>query len=195
MRWSPSSATRLTVCWTASRTSWQTAVRLWAVTLPDGQGDVGTAESEPPYLAGLSQQRDDSLLPVGRQDSLQGIGHRADACRQLQGSVQACRHIMCCHPIRKKPTTEGLFFPSLSALSLLPFLIVHSPGIVWGERKEKVYRSVVVVCVQSSHDKPPESHTFLSPKPKGNGYHHFKAVHIVTYPIALPDVAHGVAFQ
>ena len=28
------------------------------------------------------------LLPVGWQDSLQGIGHRADACRQLPGSVQ-----------------------------------------------------------------------------------------------------------
>ena len=31
MRWSPNSATRLTVCWTALRTLWQTAVRLWAV--------------------------------------------------------------------------------------------------------------------------------------------------------------------
>ena len=28
------------------------------------------------------------LLPVGRQDSVQGIGHRTDACRQLPGSVQ-----------------------------------------------------------------------------------------------------------
>ena len=34
------------------------------------------------------QQRDESLLPVGRQDSLQGIGHRADACRKLPESVQ-----------------------------------------------------------------------------------------------------------
>ena len=56
--------------------------------LPDGQGGFGTTESEPPHLAGLPQHRNDSLLPVGRQDSLQGIGHRADACRQLPGSVQ-----------------------------------------------------------------------------------------------------------
>lgn len=34
------------------------------------------------------------LLPVGRKDSVQRIGHRADACRQLPGSVQICRHIM-----------------------------------------------------------------------------------------------------
>ena len=57
-------------------------------TLGDGQGGFGTDESEPPHLAGLPQQRNDSLLPVGRQDSVQGIGHRADACRQLPGSVQ-----------------------------------------------------------------------------------------------------------
>ena len=42
----------------------------------------------PPHLTGLPQQWDDSLLPVGRKDSLQGIGHRTDACRQLPGSVQ-----------------------------------------------------------------------------------------------------------
>lgn len=102
---------------------------------------------------------------------------------------------MCCHPIRKKPTTEGLFFLSLSALFLFTFLIVHSPAIAWEERKEKVYRLVVVACVQSSHDKPPESHTFLSPKPEGNGYQHFKTVHIIAYPVVLPDVAHGVASQ
>ena len=63
-------------------------------TLPDGQGGVGTAESEPPHLAGLPQQRDDCLLSVGWKDSLQGIGHRKDACRQLPRSIQACRHIM-----------------------------------------------------------------------------------------------------
>ena len=27
-------------------------------------------------------------LPVGRKDSLQGIGHRKDACRQLPGGIQ-----------------------------------------------------------------------------------------------------------
>ena len=31
---------------------------------------------------------------VGWKDSLQGIGHRKDACRQLPRSIQACRHIM-----------------------------------------------------------------------------------------------------
>ena len=55
--------------------------------LLDG-GGVGTAESEPTHLAGLPQQRHNRLLPVGRQDSVQGIGHRKDACRQLPGSVQ-----------------------------------------------------------------------------------------------------------
>ena len=54
----------------------------------DGQGGVGTAESEPTHLAGLPQQRHNRLLPVGRQDSIQGIGHRTDACRQLSGGVQ-----------------------------------------------------------------------------------------------------------
>ena len=38
--------------------------------------------------AGLPQQRHNRLLPVGRQDSIQGIGHRKYACRQLPGSVQ-----------------------------------------------------------------------------------------------------------
>ena len=33
---------------------------------PDGQGGVGMAQGEPPHLAGLPQQRDDCLLPVGR---------------------------------------------------------------------------------------------------------------------------------
>ena len=42
-----------------------------------------TAESEPTHLAGLPQQRHNRLLPVGRQDSIQGIGHRKYACRQL----------------------------------------------------------------------------------------------------------------
>ena len=43
---------------------------------------------EPAHLAGLPQQRHNRLLPVGRQDSVQGIGHRTDACHQLPGSVQ-----------------------------------------------------------------------------------------------------------
>ena len=102
---------------------------------------------------------------------------------------------MCCHPIRKKPTTEGLFSHRCRLFLFSPFLIVHSPAIVWGERKEKAYRLVVVACVQSVHDKPPERHTFLSPQTKGYGYHHFKAVHIVTYSIIFSDIAHGVAFQ
>ena len=40
-------------------------------------------KSEPTHLAGLPQQRHNRLLPVGRQDSIQGIGHRKYACRQL----------------------------------------------------------------------------------------------------------------
>ena len=40
------------------------------------------------HLAGLPQQRGGVLLPVGRQDSVQGIRHRKYACRQLPGSVQ-----------------------------------------------------------------------------------------------------------
>ena len=52
------------------------------------RGGVGTAESEPTHLAGLPQQRGGVLLPVRWQDSVQGIGHRTDACRQLPGSVQ-----------------------------------------------------------------------------------------------------------
>ena len=47
-----------------------------------------TDKSEPTHLAGLPQQRHNRLLPVGRQDSIQGIGHRTDACRQLSGGVQ-----------------------------------------------------------------------------------------------------------
>ena len=77
------------------------------------------------------------LLPVGRQDSLQGIGHRADACRQLPGGVQAYRHIMCCHPIRKKPTTEVLFFLSLSALSLFTFSNCSLSDHCMGRAKRK----------------------------------------------------------
>ena len=42
----------------------------------------------PPHLTRLPQQRNNILLPVRRQDSLQGIGHRADACRKLPGGVQ-----------------------------------------------------------------------------------------------------------
>jgi len=44
-------------------------------TLPDGQGGFGTAESEPPYLAGLPKQRGGVLLPAGRQNPVQRIGH------------------------------------------------------------------------------------------------------------------------
>ena len=51
-------------------------------------GIENSAESEPTHLAGLPQQRHNRLLPVGRQDSIQGIGHRTDACRQLSGGVQ-----------------------------------------------------------------------------------------------------------
>ena len=39
---------------------------------------VGMAQGEPPHLAGLPQQRDDCLLPVGRQNSVQGVRHRKD---------------------------------------------------------------------------------------------------------------------
>ena len=44
-------------------------------TLPDGQGGVGKAESEPPYLAGLPKQRGGVLLPIGRQNPVQRIRH------------------------------------------------------------------------------------------------------------------------
>ena len=40
--------------------------RMGASHKPDGQGGVGMAQGEPPHLAGLPQQRDDCLLPVGR---------------------------------------------------------------------------------------------------------------------------------
>ena len=45
MRWSPSSATRPTVCWTVTRrTLRRAAVRLWLwCESPDGVGGVGTA--------------------------------------------------------------------------------------------------------------------------------------------------------
>ena len=46
------------------------------------------ANSRPTLGAGLPQQRHNRLLPVGRQDSIQGIGHRKYACRQLSGGVQ-----------------------------------------------------------------------------------------------------------
>ena len=44
--------------------------RMGASCVPDGQGGVGMAQGEPPHLAGLPQQRDDCLLPVGWQDSV-----------------------------------------------------------------------------------------------------------------------------
>ena len=34
---------------------------------------LGMAQGEPPHLARLPQQRDDCLLPVGRQNPVQGV--------------------------------------------------------------------------------------------------------------------------
>ena len=45
------------------------------------------------------------------------------------------------------------------------------------------------------HDEPPESHTLPTSQLKGNGYHHFKAVNIVVYPVVLPDVPFRFAFK
>ena len=45
------------------------------------------------------------------------------------------------------------------------------------------------------HDEPPESHALPTSQLKGNGYHHFKAVNIVVYPVVLPDVPLRFAFQ
>ena len=45
-------------------------------TIPDGQGSVGMAQSEPTYLAGLPQQRDGVLLPVGWKNPVQGVRYR-----------------------------------------------------------------------------------------------------------------------
>lgn len=45
------------------------------------------------------------------------------------------------------------------------------------------------------HDEPPESHTLPTSQLEGNGYHHFKAIHIIVYPVVLPDVPLRFAFQ
>ena len=90
-------------------------------------------ESEPPHLAGLPQQRDDCLLPVGRQDSLQGIGHRADACRKLSGGVQIASIV-----VRKRNTTKGhqVVFLAVSGRISFVLTVLTVPGVCrW--RKEQ----------------------------------------------------------
>ena len=52
--------------------------------LADKELEVGgMAQGEPPHLAGLPQQRDDCLLPVGRQNPVQGVRHRKDGDERL----------------------------------------------------------------------------------------------------------------
>ena len=93
-----------------------------------------TAESEPTHLAGLPQQRHNRLLPVGRQDSIQGIGHRTDACRQLPGSVQTASII-----VNKRNTTGRHQVVFLTLSSRISFV-----STTWGfsctcrQRKEQI---------------------------------------------------------
>lgn len=63
-----------------------------------------------------------------------------------------------------------------------------------GERKEKV-DGLSVVHGQPAHDEPPESHALPTSQLEGNGYHHFKTVNIVVYPVVLFDVPLRFAFQ
>ena len=103
--------------------------------LSDAQTDAETISRliKERHLAGLPQQRHNRLLPVGRQDSVQGIGHRTDACRQLPGSVQTASII-----VNKRNTTRRYQVVFLTLSGRISF--VSTTWGFWGtcrQRKEQ----------------------------------------------------------
>lgn len=49
--------------------------------------------------------------------------------------------------------------------------------------------------VKAFHDEPPKSHCLTASQPESYGYHHFKTINIVAYPVVLSDVPHRFLFQ